>query len=211
MFFNITAPRSLSPDLDSRKTEARANFRRSRSAIDIRSHLMSQQQFKKTTTTNNLQTKSNPMRRSRSACDLKLKTGSLLKKGPTTTSTSNLHMIKTNPMRRSRSACDLKLAGRSMLKRAAPTTTITSTIPAKLKKGNSSSSSINSNSSTSSRLLTRPKLAVNKTATTTAVKTQVEIKNNTKIRGEFIFCNFFIIFYFRLRNQTLLKQLSQKR
>lgn len=172
-FFLLTAPRRCpSPDMDSRKTDVRANFRRSRSALDIRSHLMAQPQLK-TTSTNNLQTtKSNPMRRSRSVCDLKLQSGSLLKRAAPSTSTNNLHATKNNPMRRSISACDLKMPSRTMLKRAAPQTT---TIPAKLKKINAPSSSI---STTSSRLIgTRPKLAVNKTATTTAViKTQVKIK-----------------------------------
>lgn len=169
----MTAPRRcISPDLDSRKTAARANFRRSRSALDIRSHLILQPQLLKTTSTNNLHTtKSNPMRRSRSACDLKMQSGSLLKRAVPSTSTNNLHAIKNNPMRRSSSACDLKMAGRAMLKRTAPQTI---TIPAKLKKINAPSSSI---STMSSRLVgTKPKLGASKTLPTAAVKTQVKIR-----------------------------------
>lgn len=128
---------------------------------------MAQPQLKTTTAT----TKTNPMRRSRSSCE---QSGNLLKK---TTLTNNLHMIKNNPMPRSRSECDLKLAGRTMLKRTATTTTVN--IPAKLKKENTSTSSISSTSSaTTSRTIgTRPKLPVSKTVTTSAsVRNQVKKK-----------------------------------
>lgn len=181
----------MSPDLESKKTSARANFRRSRSALDIRSHLMAQPQLK--TTTNLPSTKSNPMRRSRSACDLKIQTGSLLKRTVPSTSTNNLHTIKSNSI--SRSTCDLKLAGRTMLKRTAQQPT---TIPAKLKKENSSSTSTSTGiSATNSRLIgAKPKLVV-------AVKNQVKKKFSLKIRGKIN------LSFSRLKNQ-LLKLLNQK-